>query len=98
MFGPFSKQQEELTEKFEALSKSTTQKVNDIMRGAAMTSDGTMKKFRSELDRQIEALHLASSNYFGDCEKRRQQVESVISENIDIAGFAEIGEALCLQS
>ncbi|OHS99474.1 hypothetical protein TRFO_08424 [Tritrichomonas foetus] len=92
--GPFAQQQADLTNAFENLRESTQQKINLIMDNH-ISDDTPMKNFRPELDKQIETLHLMVSSYFGDCDRRKQRIEAVISEQVDVSGFKEIGAALC---
>jgi hypothetical protein len=93
--GPFSKQQDELRKAFDTFHTSTLQKVSDIKRAAVVVDEATMRGYRADLDRQIEALHLAVSNYVGDCDRRKQRIEAAMSEQLDIADFEDIGKALC---
>jgi hypothetical protein len=94
--GPFSEQQQELTEAFMKVKTSTIQKTKQILNATTPMDEQTQRSTRAELDKQIENLHLAVSTYFGDCDKRAQNIEAAISQSLDVAGFAEIGEALCV--
>lgn len=90
--GPFSAQQKELVDAFEALKNSVRSKIEKIE--TSMPNEKDLKIFRQDLDKQIEHLHLMVSSYFGDCNNRKQQIEAVISERVDVSDFKEIGKQL----
>lgn len=90
--GPFAAQQKDLAEAFDQLRKSVRGKIEKI--GTTMPSEKDAKLFRQELDKQVEHLHLMVSSYFGDCDNRKQQIEAVISEQIDVLDFKVIANGI----
>jgi hypothetical protein len=94
-FGPFAAQQKELQTAFDQLCESTFRKANEILSSQVLMDEQTTRRHRADLDRQIEAVHLAVSNYFGDCDKRKQRIEAAISQSLDVDGFGAIGAELC---
>lgn len=94
---PFSKQQKQLSDAFKELKNSVRSKIDKIDKndsGSPNDKDLNLKAFRQELDKQVEHLHLMISSYFGDCDRRKQQIEAVISEQVDVSDFRRIGESL----
>jgi hypothetical protein len=91
----FEKQQADVQKAFDTLRQSTSQKVDLIKTSGALLDEATMRNYRAELDRQIEALHLAVSNYIGDCDRRKQKIEAAIAERLDVSAFGRIGASLC---
>ena len=92
--GPFGIQQRELVEAFEALKNSVRSKIDKIESGSPNDKDLNMKSFRQDLDKQIEHLHLMVSSYFGDCDNRKQQIEAVISDQVDVSNFKDIAQKI----
>ena len=93
----FAKQEEVLIEAYEKLKNTTRSTITQINEGTLVLDpkdQATITKIKKELDEEVEALHLAVSNYFGDCDKRKQKIEAEISEKIDIEGFGQIGDTL----
>lgn len=90
--GPFASQQKDLVDAFEVLKNSVRSKIEKIE--ASAFSEKDTKSFRQDLDKQIEHLHLMVSSYFGDCDNRKQQIEAVISEKVDVSDFMEIGKQI----
>jgi hypothetical protein len=94
-FGPFSVQQKELQNALDQLCESTFRKANEILSSQVLMDEQTTRRHRADLDRQIEAVHLAVANYFGDCDKQKQKIEAAISQSLDVKGFGAIGAELC---
>ena len=92
--GPFSHRQMELNKAFYTLKDSAYKKIDELEKSTQFDND-KQKQFRTELDKQVEVLHLMVSSYFGSCDKRKQLIEACISEQIDVSDFKEIGKALC---
>ena len=97
--GPFDKYQNELRVSLEELHNSVVSKVRqakeEFQRQTTLDqNDQQVKKVRTDLDKQLERVHLAASNYFGQCTERRTEIEKVISEQLDVIGFGEVGRAL----
>lgn len=91
----FTKQQDTLTKAFEKLKKTTRNKMRKINEGQINGNDkDLMTKIKSKLNGEVEALHLAVSNYFGDCDKRKQKIEAEISEKVDFTDFGYIADTI----
>ena len=90
----YSKQQTELQNVFELLKRKSIKKIKNIKEGNLTESDFTRAK--NTINSNVENLHLAVSNYFGDCDRRKLRIEAAISEKIDIQNFKKIGEQILL--
>ena len=84
-----------ITKAFEKLKKTTRNKMRKINEGQINGNDkDLMTKIKSKLNGEVEALHLAVSNYFGDCDKRKQKIEAEISEKVDFTDFGYIADTI----
>ena len=95
--GLFAKQEDELVNAYEKLKKSVRNKITKINNGTLVLSEKDTAKtnnIKKKLDDKVEGLHLAVSNYFGDCDKRKQRIEAEISEKVDFNDFGRIAETL----
>ena len=94
--GLFAKQEEDLERAYEKLKKTTRNKIRKINEGKIVINekDPLTTKIKKKIDDEVEALHLAVSNFYGDCDKRKQKIEAEISEKVDFEGFGKIADNL----
>lgn len=93
----FEQQMSELTKAFENLRKTTYSALTRInSQELIITEDDSPDKVKvkQQLDTEVEALHLAVSNLFGDCDKRKLKIEAAITQNVDISDFSTIANRL----
>ncbi|KAH0792784.1 hypothetical protein GPJ56_003407 [Histomonas meleagridis] len=91
----FPERQDELETSFHKLVTTTMSIIENVCSGQAQLDDMNLKQYRTDLDEQIESVHLCISNYFGECDRKKQKIEAKISEQIDVTDFSMIGEELC---
>ena len=94
--GPFDKYQKELEVSLRELYELVVGKVKHYRDPQTKVdlNDAQTKKVRTDLDKQVERVHLAAANYFGQCTERKTDIEKTISERLDVRGFERIGNAL----
>ena len=90
----FPERQKELETSFNRLMATTLSIIDNVCSGQAQLDDMVLKQYRTDLDEQIESVHLCISNYFGECDRRKQKIEAKISEQIDVSDFSLIGDEL----
>lgn len=91
----FTKQQNDLETAFEKLKKTARNKITKINNGTLnMNDEETLTRSKQKLNTEVEALHLAVSNYFGDCDRRKQKIEAEISTRLDVEGFSDIANQI----
>ena len=93
--GGFNQQQEHLARKLDELRQCVFSRVQEVKqafeRQTPLPDEG---KQRKDLDKQFEGIALSVTNYNAECQKRMAVIEQVISERLDVSGFASIGDAL----
>ena len=92
--GRFNKQQEELKLALDKLQELTAEKINFIVQNQGNLTEEQFVRARTILDTHAELLHLSITNYFGDCDKRKQKIEVQIGNNLDISQFGSLGHQL----
>ena len=65
--------------------------VNGLHNRSADIDFETQKK---SLSSEVETLHLAVSNFFGDCDKRKQDIETETACKLDIKDFSLVADIL----
>ena len=90
---PFSKQQESLSDTFYKLREIANSKIEVLQRNPNLT-DEQLNQYKTEIGKQVEALHLMISNYFGDCDRRKQRIEASVSQKFDVQGFSDIANQI----
>ena len=85
--------QTQLKNHLEELYQSVVGKVTEAQKGPTLVED-QMNKWRADLDKQVEHVHLVVGNYAGCCTNRKTEIERAISRSLDVQGFGDIGDAL----
>lgn len=86
--------QTQLRDNLEALYHSVVGKVTEGQQMAPNLMEDQMTKWRADLDKQVEHVHLVVGNYAGCCTNRKAEIEKAISRSLDVQGFGDIGDAL----
>ena len=92
--GRFHKQQTELKASLTKMQEITAQKIAFIVQNQGNLTAEQLANACSDLDTQTEQLHLSITNYFGDCDKRKQKIEAQIGNNLDTSDFSSLGHKL----
>ncbi|EAY07334.1 hypothetical protein TVAG_139640 [Trichomonas vaginalis G3] len=93
----FNTQMNELVHAFDNLKQTTTNTIIAITNSELkITDEETPEKLKAKqaLDTDVENLHLAVSNFFGDCDKQKQKIEAIIATNVDFSEFNSIADQL----
>jgi len=92
--GPYNKQHKDLQQVFYELRDISKKKIEKLKSLKTAPDEAKINKYKTTLNTKVETLHLAVSNYFGDCDRRKLRIETMISEQVDVEGFSNIAATL----